>query len=252
MMAAMALVVGAGATVYAERQLKYPIHDVKRPAPPLVTPGAEAGQPPSDAVVLFDGKSTDQWVSDKDGGPPKWVVDPNDHALICTPGSGYVRTKQSFGDCQLHVEWSEPTPPHGNSQGRGNSGVFLQGLYEVQVLDNYKNPTYPDGQCGAVYGQNPPMANACRPPGQWQSYDIIFRRPHFSKDGKLISPAYVTVIQNGVVVQDHFEIWGATGYHVDAHYTAGPDKLPLKLQDHHNPVRYRNIWIRPLPPAIAP
>ena len=176
--------------------------------------------------------------------PTKWVV--KDGLLQCVPGSGYVRTKEQFSDCQLHVEWSEPTDISGSSQGRGNSGIFLMGQVEVQVLDNYNNPTYPDGAAGSVYGVNPPMVNPLRKPGEWQSYDIVFRRPIFT-DGKEVDPGYLTVIINGVLVQDHTPIEGGGGHKARSKPRAFPDQGPLKLQDHGNPVRYRNIWYRPLP-----
>ncbi len=228
------------------------IHDMNRPQPPLVTPGTfssndQPGKPPSDAVVLFDGTaaSLDQWEADKSPPEPtRWEV--KDGALQCVPGSGFIRTKQSFADCQLHVEWAAPTKVEGNSQGRGNSGIFLMGETEVQVLNNYQNPTYADGFAGSVYGVNPPHANALRPTGEWQVYDIIFRRPIY-KDGKLLDGGRQTVLMNGVVVQDSTPLEGGGGHkarHGDHPFV---EKGPLKLQDHGNPVRFRNIWLRPLP-----
>jgi len=227
------------------------VHDHNRPQPKTVVPGTfssqdQPGQPPSDATVLFDGTDLSKWEADKgEGVPTKWVV--KNGAMECVPGSGYIRTKEKFGDCQLHVEWSAPTKVQGGSQGRGNSGVFLMGLVEVQVLDNYNNPTYPDGFAASVYGQSPPLANALRPPGQFQSYDIIFRRPVY-KDGKQLDPGYVTVFENGVAVQDHTMLEGPTGHLARSKPGPFPDVGPLKLQDHGNPVRYRNIWYRHLPP----
>ncbi len=227
------------------------IHDPNRPQPKLVTPGTfssqeQPGTPPSDAIILFDGSDLSKWEADEGTGvPTKWVV--KNGAMECVPGSGYVRTKETFGDCQLHVEWAAPTKVEGNSQGRGNSGVFLMGLVEVQVLDNYNNLTYPDGTAGAVYGVNPPLANALRPPGQFQSYDIVFRRPVY-KDGQPLDPGYVSVFENGVLVQDHTMLEGGTGHMSRSKPRAFPATGPLKLQDHGNPVRYRNIWYRPLPP----
>jgi hypothetical protein len=225
---------------------RFKAHDMSRPRPPVVQPAPQAlpVPPPSDAVVLFDGTDLSQWRS-ADGGPAKWVV--KDGAIESVPGSGYLYSARGFGDVQLHVEWATPVPPHGRSQGRGNSGVFLMGLYEVQVLDSYQNDTYPDGQAAAIYGQYPPLVNACRPPGEWQTYDIAFRRPRFRPDGGLVSPARVTVIHNGVLVQDAVEPWGPTEWLQALPYTAHPDKLPLALQDHGNPVRYRDIWLRELP-----
>ena len=229
------------------------VHDHNRPQPTVVTPGTFSsqevpGQKPSDAISLFSGEEADtaKWEADKNPGEAtKWIV--KDKTFQCVPGSGYVRTKEQFGDCQLHVEWTEPTDITGESQGRGNSGIFLMGMVEVQVLDSYNSPSYADGMAGAVYGVNPPMVNVLRPPGQWQSYDIIFRRPIF-KDGKELDPGYLTVLINGVIVQDHTPIEGGGGHKARSHPKAYPETGPLKLQDHGNPVRYRNIWYRPLPP----
>ncbi len=226
------------------------IHDRNRPQPPLVTPGSfstqeQPGKPPSDAVILFDGRDLSKWEADEGQGvPTKWIV--KNGAMECVPGSGYIRTKEKFGDCQLHVEWAAPTKVEGDSQGRGNSGVFLMGLVEVQVLDNFNNPTYPDGFASSVYGVNPPMANALRPPGEYQTYDIIFRRPVY-KDGKEVDPGYVTVFVNGVLTQDHTRLEGGTGHMGRSKPGPFPEVGPLKLQDHGNPVRFRNIWYRPLP-----
>jgi hypothetical protein len=228
------------------------IHDMNRPQPPRVEPGTfstqeKPGTPPSDAVLLFDGTeaSLAKWLSDKQPPEPtKWIV--KDGTLQCVPGSGYVRTKEEFGDCQLHIEWSAPSAVQGNSQGRGNSGVFLMGQVEVQVLDNFDNPTYADGFAGSVYGVNPPMANALRKPGEWQFYDIIFRRPVY-KDGKMLDAGYLTVYCNGVLLQDHTPLQGGGGHRGRTKDRPFPEKGPLKLQDHGNPVRYRNIWCRPLP-----
>lgn len=232
------------------------IHDRNRPQPPRVEPGTfstatQPGQPPSDAVVLFDGTeaSLAKWEADTKPGEPtsptKWVA--RDGALECVPKSGQIRSKDQFGDCQLHVEWAAPSRVQGDSQGRGNSGVFLMGLLEVQVLDNYNNPTYADGFAGSVYGINPPLANALRPPGEFQVYDIIFRRP-IHRDGKVVDQGYVTVFCNGVLVQDHTPIEGPGGHMKRFPDRPFPAQGPLKLQDHGNPVRFRNIWYRPLPP----
>ncbi len=222
------------------------IHDMNRPQPPRVEPGKN-GAAPSDAIVLFSGKAEEieKWQSDKQPAEPtKWEV--KDGVLQCVPGSGYIRTKEEFADCQLHIEWSAPSKVEGNSQGRGNSGVFLMGQVEVQVLDNYNNPTYPDGFASSIYGINPPMVNALYAPGEWQSYDIIFRRPIF-KDGQEIDPGYITVFVNGVCVQDHTRLEGGGGHMRRSSPRPFPEKGPLKLQDHGNPVRYRNIWYRSLP-----
>ena len=226
------------------------VHDRNRPQPMLVTPGtfstlAQPGKPPSDAIVLFDGTDLSKWEADEGNGvPTKWIV--KDGAMECVPKSGYIRTKDKLGDVQLHVEWAAPTKAEGESQGRGNSGVFLMGLVEVQVLDNYGNPTYADGFAGSVYGVNPPLANALQPPGQFQVYDIVFRRPIF-KDGKEVDPGYITVFENGVLVQDHTMLEGGTGHMARSKPGPFPEAGPLKLQDHGNPVRFRNIWYRPLP-----
>jgi len=227
---------------------KWKIHDLDRPLPAIVDPGTSStqnspGRPPSDAVVLFDGKDLSKWAH-KDGSPAKWKVESG--FLETVPKTGYIYTRDAFGDCQLHVEFAEPVPPTGESQERGNSGVFLMGLYEIQVLDSYKNKTYADGQASAVYGQYPPLVNASRPPGQWQSYDIVFHGPRFDTAGKLTRPAHVAVLHNGVLVQDNVELSGPTAHKARPPYSSQPEKLPLALQDHDNPVRFRNIWIREL------
>ncbi len=178
---------------------KWLVHDINRPQPPVVAPGKTPGAPPSDALVLFDGKDLSRWINAKTGGPAGWKVE-NGHAELNATGD--IRTKEEFGDCQLHVEWAAPAVPKGVSQGRGNSGIYFMERYEVQVLDSYNNKTYADGSAASVYGQHPPLANACNPPGEWQVYDLIFRAPRF-KDGKLAEPARVTVFHNGVAVQHH-------------------------------------------------
>jgi hypothetical protein len=220
---------------------RWAVHDKSRPLPPVIVPGELPSQPPSDAIVLFDGYDLSQWVSTKGDGPAQWKVENGYMEVVKKSGS--LRTKRSFGDCQLHIEWATPTQTGGSSQKRGNSGIYLMGKYEVQVLDSYNNVTYADGQAAAVYGQNPPMVNACRPPGQWQTYDIIFRKPDF----KSLKPATITVLHNGVLVQDHWVIKGTTAHKARAKYTPHEDKLPIALQNHGDPVRYRNIWIRELP-----
>ena len=232
------------------------IHDRNRPQPPRVLPGtpslpSQPGRPPADAIVLFDGSdaSLANWQSDgKEGGPTKWVV--RDGALECVPKSGYIRSKAQFGDCQLHVEWAAPREVKGNSQGRGNSGIFLMGLVEVQVLDNHENPTYADGFANSVYGTNPPLANPLRPPGEFQQVDIIFRRPVY-RDGRVVDAGYLTVLCNGILVQDHTPLEGPGGHMRRTRPGAFPESGPLKLQDHGNPVRFRNIWYRPLPPRSS-
>lgn len=231
---------------------KWHVHDSDRPQPPVITPGAKLGDAPSDAVVLFDGKNLDQWTSGKRDGssqePAKWVA--KDGYFECVPKSGYLFTKESFGpDVQLHIEFATPNPPEGESQGRGNSGVFFyNGTYEIQVLDCYGNKTYPDGQTSALYGQWPPLVNACRPAGEWQTYDIVFEAPRW-KDGKLVSPAYATVFHNGVLTQPHRALFGGTTHRKINEYKEHPEKGQLALQDHGNPVRYRNVWIRELKPV---
>ncbi|GMV98579.1 MAG: hypothetical protein AMXMBFR83_29280 [Phycisphaerae bacterium] len=205
------------------------------PKPKVVQPGID-GSPPSDAIVLFDGKDLSSWR-----GGEKWTI--RDGYAIC---GGELTSKRAFGDCQLHVEWAAPAEVKGNSQGRGNSGIYLMGRYEVQVLDSYDNETYVDGQAAAIYKQHPPLVNASRKPGEWQSYDIIFTAPRFDASGRLLKPAYVTVLHNGVVVQNHFEILGETAYRKPPRYTPHPPKLPLQIQYHNCPVRFRNIWIREL------
>ncbi|MEW5974280.1 MAG: family 16 glycoside hydrolase [Acidobacteriota bacterium] len=219
---------------------------MNRPRPPIVKPGDQKSPiaPASDAIVLFDGKDLSQWRAE-DGSPSKWVV--KDGYMESVKGSGYIFSRRTFGDIQLHVEWAAPLPASGSGQGRGNSGVYLMGLYEIQVLDSYNNDTYPDGQAAAVYGQYPPLVNASRPPGEWQSYDIVFRRPRFSSDGDVVAPARVTMLHNGVLVQDSVSLWGPTNWLQHLPYRPHPDRLPISLQDHGNPVRFRNIWVRELP-----
>ncbi len=224
---------------------KWKVHDTQRPIAPVVTPGTPStpekpGKAPSDAIVLFDGTNMDQW-SALDGKEPGFKLEDG----VMVANKAYIRTKQEFGDVQLHVEWMEPAAK-GDSQGRGNSGVFLMGKFEIQVLDTFDNKTYADGACSAIYGQYPPQVNACLPPGQWQAYDIVFHHPRF-KDGKLTEPAYVTVLQNGVLTQEHHRIEGPTAHmHVDNYNGFTLEKGPLELQYHNNPVKYRNDWIRPL------
>ena len=223
---------------------QWPQHSMDRPRPPVVQPAPHAGQaPPSDAIVLFDGKDLAQWQAE-DGSAAKWVV--RDGFVEVKPGTGMLVSRRGFGDAQLHIEWATPTPPKGEGQERGNSGIFLMGIYELQVLDSYQNDTYADGQAGAIYGQSPPLVNATRPPGQWQTYDVVFHRPHFKADSSVERPARMTVFLNGVLIQDNFELSGPTAHQRRPPYSAHADKLPLKLQDHGNPVRYRNIWIREL------
>jgi hypothetical protein len=224
----------------------------KQPSPKIVTPGEKSSSAPSDAIVLFDGtkESFKNWTGTKGnktkGNKTKWIL--KDGVMSPTKKSGYIQTKQKFGSCQLHIEWVTPAKVKGDGQKRGNSGVFLMG-YEVQVLDSYKNPTYSDGQAGALYGRSKPLVNVCRKPGQWQSYDIIFHRPIFDKSGKVVKKATFTVLHNGVLIQDNVALSGGTrwnGPHSALEYKQHADKLPIKLQDHGNPVCFRNVWVREL------
>jgi hypothetical protein len=242
-----AVTVRPGAQTEAQKAdlQKWAIHDESRPLPPVVDPGPP-GPPaaaPSDTVVLFDGQDLSKW-EDMKGQPAGWKVE-NGYAEVVAK-TGAIRTKQGFGDCQLHIDWATPAVVSGEGQERGNSGVFLMDIYEVQVLDSYNNKTYADGSAAAVYGQYPPLVNATRKPGEWQTYDIIFHRPRFDAAGKVLSPARLTVLHNGVLVQDNVELTGPTGHKMRPPYKAHADRLPLSLQDHGNPVRYRNIWIRSL------
>ncbi len=227
---------------------RWMIHDESRTAPPIITPGQTPAQPPSDAIVLFDGTeaSLANWT-DTRGNPSRWIC--RDGYIESVRGAGFIQTKQPFGSCQLHIEFATPSTVTGTSQGRGNSGIFLQGEFEVQVLDSYDNKTYPDGQCGALYGRAVPLVNACRKPGEWQTFDIVYHRPLFDKDGKVTRKPTFTIFQNGVLIQDHVELPGGTQWvssHVISDFRKIEDKAPIQLQDHNNPVRYRNIWLREL------
>ncbi len=210
--------------------------------PPVVTPGHRNSDPPSDAVVLFDGTSLSQWENGD-----AWLIEDG----VAVPQQQDIQSKQHFGDIQLHVEWSAPTVIEGEGQGRGNSGVFLMGKYEVQVLDSWKNQTYFDGQAAGIYKQTPPMANAMRRPGEWNTYDIFFTAPTFRTNGDLNTPGYVTVVHNGVLVQNHFELMGPTNYTKAPHYEAHGETGPIRLQFHRDAVKYRNIWVRELHPATG-
>jgi len=212
--------------------------------PRVVVPGAAVGAAPADAVVLFDGTDLTKWEKEKGGGPAEWTV--ADGAMVVKPGTGGIRTKQAFGDVQLHVEWATPSPGHGSGQDRGNSGVFLQSTYEVQVLDSFQNETYWHGSAGSVYKQYAPLVNVSRKPGEWQVYDIVYHGPAFNEDGRVTKRATFTVFQNGVLIQDHVEVMGVTTNEGPPYYKAHPDKLPISLQDHSHLVRYRNIWLREL------
>jgi len=229
--------------IAAQAVTDWPPHDLSRPRPAKVTPQTGVfTPPPPDAIVLFDGRDLSAWQTGT--GPAAWAVREGFAEVVA--GSGQITTRQSFGDVQLHVEWAVPAPTRGEGQEPGNSGVFLMGRYEVQVLDTYENVTYADGQAGALYGQFPPLVNASLPAGEWQSYDIIFHRPRFAADGTLESPARFTVLHNGILVQDNSVLVGPTAHQTRPPYTAHADRLPISLQDHGERVRYRNIWVRPL------
>jgi hypothetical protein len=243
-----------GVSSFAAKEVKkYAVHDKGRENPPVITPRERLGQPPSDAIVLFDGEDTSRWERDRrQGGKIGWKIE-NGYMEVVKKAGG-IRTKKKFGNCQLHIEWCTPEgiDPKITDQKRSNSGVFFMEKYEVQVLDSYTddnyntNRTYADGQAAALYGQHPPMVNACRKPGQWQSYDISFLRPIFDENGKLLRKARITVFHNGVVVHNNLEIEGTTSHKRKARYTPH-DKGHIRLQDHGNPIRFRNIWIRELP-----
>ncbi len=225
---------------------KWHVHDGTRPQPTVVTPGKTFSQmapAPSDAVVLFDGKDFSKWQAGK-GGEVKWKIE--DDFMEVMPKTGTIRTKDEFGDFQLHLEFATPQQVSGDSQGRGNNGVSIFGRYEIQVLDSYNNPTYPDGQAGAIYGQTPPLVNSSRGPGEWQTYDIVFEAPRWDAEGKLTKKAYITLLHNGVVVHNRREVIGNTGHKNVGTYNQKKEKGGIELSEHGNPVRFRNIWIRPL------
>lgn len=230
---------------------KWKVHDDARPRPDVVTPGKEPGAPPSDAIVLFDGKDLSKFRK-ADGSPVSKPIEDGSFAVTSEDKSqgGDIFTRQEFGDCQLHVEWQTPNPPQSNSQHRGNSGIFMMDRYEIQVLDCYENKTYADGMAGSIYGEIPPMVNAMRPPGEWQTYDIIWEAPRF-ENGELKRPAKVTILHNGVVVQHAAEPFGPTGHKSVQTYKPHPEKAPIRIQDHKDlpSVRFRNIWVREIKPA---
>jgi hypothetical protein len=222
------------------------VHSTERPLPPVVDPGPAPDAPapvPADATVLFDGSSLDAWEQ-PDGSAPEWTV--ADGILQVEPGSGPIRTREGFGDVQLHVEWRVPESVEGSGQNYGNSGLYLMGTYEIQILNTYQNETYADGHAAAVYGQYPPLVNASRPPGSWQTYDIVFHRPHFDENGVVVEPARFTVFHNGVLVQEGVELTGPTAYQERPPYEPHASKLPLRIQDHGSPVQFRSIWLREL------
>ncbi len=227
---------------------KWRVHDDARPRPEVVTPGKTASDAPSDAIVLFDGKNLDEWVMEKDNAPADWIVKegfmevpPKGHGV-----GGYIKTKREFGDIQLHIEFATPEKVEGNSQGRGNSGVFFLGNHELQILDSYENKSYADGQASALYGYKPPLVNAVRKPGEWQTYDVVFEAPKWDADGNLLKKAYITVFHNGVVTHNRQPYLGATGHKSVGNYNKVQETGPIKLQDHGNPTRFRNIWVREL------
>ena len=216
------------------------VHDGHRPQPRVIAPADTVGAPPADAIVLFDGSDLSAWTGN--GGEARWKVE-NGYAEV--NGTGGIRTRQEFRDIQLHLEFATPTEVRGNSQGRGNSGVFFMNAYELQILDSFQNPSYPDGQAAAMYGQFPPLVNASRGPGQWQTYDVIFKAPVFDGN-EVVKPAHITVFHNGVAVHDAQEFIGRTAHRNVAQYSAHADTGPIQLQDHGNPIRFRNIWVREL------
>ena len=229
--------------------------EVWQPVPKMVTPGATASAPPSDAVILFDGKGLEEWVSAQDGSPAQWTVAGGVMTVNKGAGAGNIQTRRRFRDYQLHVEWKVPANITGTGQGRGNSGVFLASTgpgdagYELQVLDSFNNPTYVNGQAGSMYKQSAPLVNPARKPGEWQSYDVVWTAPRFNGDGSVKSPAYATVLFNGVLVQDHFALRGETLYIGQPFYEPF-DGAPIKLQAHGDksePISFRNIWVRELP-----
>ncbi|MEL7251450.1 MAG: DUF1080 domain-containing protein [Bacteroidota bacterium] len=229
-------------TTIVSAQITDPVAtEVWDPEPRAVNPG-EIGGPPADAYILFDGTNTDQWEH-LNGKAVQWKLE--DGAMTVVAGTGDIRTKEEFGDCQLHLEWRSPSVIEGEGQGRGNSGIFLQDRYEIQILDSYQNRTYSNGQAGAVYKQHLPLVNPLRPVGEWNTYDIIYKAPVFNADGQKVASGYVTVLINGVLVQNHVEIKGTTEY-IGLPKNAPHGPGPLKLQDHSNPVSFRNIWIREL------
>ncbi|MES2276474.1 MAG: DUF1080 domain-containing protein [Bacteroidota bacterium] len=245
-----------GCTIFtASAQAKHEDTEVYTPVPPIVTPGATTATPPSDAVVLFDGKNLDQWVTTDDKSPAKWTVEKG--ILTVKKGTGNIETKQSFNNYQLHIEWRIPENITGTDQARGNSGVFLASIgkgdagYELQILDNYNNKTYTNGQAGSIYKQGIPLANPNKKPGEWQTYDVIWTAPVFNTDGSLKSAARVTVLFNGVLVQNNFELAGPTQYIGKPSYSKAHGPSPIKLQAHGDksePISFRNIWVREINP----
>ncbi len=248
------MIVSLAVTTLAQAQTKPEETEIWEPVPSMVKPGNTNADAPSDAIVLFDGKNLDQWVSVNDSSKPAgWKI--SDNVLTVDKTAGNIQTKQSFTNYQLHIEWREPTVLNGKGQGRGNSGLFLASIgpgddgYELQILDSYNNPTYVNGQAGSIYKQTAPLVNASKPNGEWQMYDIIWTAPRFKADGSLQTPAFVTVLHNGIVVQNHTELKGPTQYIGTPAYRKAHGAAPIKLQSHGDPsepISYRNIWIRNL------
>jgi hypothetical protein len=248
------LICGITSIINAQQAMKHEDTEFYEPVPKVVTPGKTCGDAPSDAIILFNGKNLDQWVTTNDTTQAaKWVV--KDNVITVNKKAGNIQTRQSFLDYQLHIEWLIPKNITGTSQGRGNSGVFLASLgkgdagYELQVMDSYNNPTYVNGQAASVYKQSPPMANPNRPPGEWQTYDVLWVAPRFNENGSVKSPARITVLFNGVVVQNNFELKGPTRYVGNAVYESAHGAAPIKLQSHGDPsepISFRNIWVRNL------
>lgn len=241
----------AGQNAGSAQNIQWKIHDMSRPKPPVLQPLDQLlpAPVPQNAISLFDGSGFSNWVG-SDNGNPKWKIEKDYMEIV--PGTGAIQTKESFGDVFLHVEWASPDEPDRKGQDRGNSGIFFMGMYELQVLDSYQADTYADGQAGALYGQAPPRFNVCKPRGQWNAYDISFRRPRFSSDGKLLTKARITVIHNGILIQDNEEYWGPTSWLKFLPYKVHGDKLPISLQEHNGRVRFRNIWAVSLPELPGP
>ena len=237
--AIVAAALGANVLVLAQQEYK---SGIVWPEPKVVTPGSEPGAPPSDAIVLFDGKDLSKWK-----GGEAWDIKDG----VATAKKNGINTKDGFGDVQFHIEFATPEKVEGKGQGRGNSGVYFMEKYEVQILDSWQNPTYYDGQCASIYKQTPPMVNASRKPGEWQTYDIAFEAPRFNDDGSVKKPAVVTVFHNGVLVQNHFELLGGTFYERPPAYLKHPEKAPIHIQYHGNPMRFRNIWVREIAPIVG-
>lgn len=242
---ALLIVAVVAAAQQEPEKMKPGMTEIWDPEVKFITPGETPVDAPSDAIILFDGVDINNEWTNKDGSKVEWLVD--DGCVTVVKGKGIIKTKRVFEDFQLHIEWRTPAEVVGESQGRGNSGVFLQGIYEVQVLDNYNNRTYRNGQAGSLYKQHPPLVNACKAPGEWQTYDIIYTAPRFNEDGTFFTPPTVTVLHNGVLVQNNAKLRGPTEFIGIPEYSVKPHGPgPIILQDHGNPVSFRNIWLREL------